>query len=357
MIKNTFETQPKFPYTKPEFNEKWEQPIKIVNAPEQFGLPARQHVEEKELSPLDIIDIDDRALRDAQCASICFGRPHAGELATKELWQRAGINGKKLFTLSDRGTDDIFRSPKIPSAGTKISRWIIDPNRAPLLDMNPDNPLVPGKILWHNNFLTDEPVYQEGREPTEEEIRDLTERLYFPYYNSMMGLVGSLADRRTDDQQRVLVIDGHSFPTHSSLSRFYERYGISDFEKLPLFIIGNKDGQSCDDDITEAFIKSLKENFNSLSEEQQRALLQNISSEQLIGLNQPFKGVHNVQFFGQRQQGINSFQLELNESAYMDEDRDDIYNSAYDEKRMNVLQRLIEKTCLDIDPILKQPKP
>ena len=173
----------------------------------------------------------------------------------------------------------------------------------------------------------------------------------------MMGLIGSLADRRTDDQQRVLVIDGHSFPTHSSLSRFYERDGISDFEKLPLFIIGNKDGQSCDDDITEAFIKSLKENFNSLSEEQQRALLQNISSEQLIGLNQPFKGVHNVQFFGQRQQGINSFQLELNESAYMDEDRDDIYNSAYDEKRMNVLQRLIEKTCLDIDPILKQPKP
>jgi N-formylglutamate amidohydrolase len=64
--------------------------------------------------------------------------------------------------------------------------------------------------------------------------------------------------------------------------------------------------------------------------------------------------VHNVQFFGQREEGVNAIQLELNESVYFDDEKDNYYEGSYNKKALEMMQKLIERTCLDIDPLLKK---
>lgn len=333
--------------------EKWEkEPIPVVNTLKEFGIPSLQHEDRTELNPKEIVDVDDRALRNPECPNIVFGRPHAGEFVPKDIWERATEKGRKGFAVIDKGTEIIFKSEDIPSVGTKISRFVVDPNRGPLLEMNPKNPLTPGKVTWHKN-LFGENIYREDKIPNQEEIKDLVERIYLPYYNGMMGVIGSITDRRKEKNERILVIDGHSFPTGKVWKPLYEKYDIEKPEDLPMFIIGDFDGQTCDEDITKAFVVALKKNFEDLNEEIRKDLTKDIHGE-LVGFNKPFKGVQNVQFYGQRNEGVNSFQLECNERAYTEVTGEDSLNFEYKNENLKIVKKLIEKTCQDINSILKK---
>lgn len=335
-----------------EKGRKWEkEPIKIVNSLEQLGLPTLQHIEGEEITPREAVDIDTRGLRKKDNLNIVFGRPHAGELVPQVIWGRTTDQGKKTLVTIDRGTTDIFKSEYIPSVGTKISRFIADPNRAPFLEMDPKNPSVPGKVLWYKGIF-DENIYKEGKEPLEEEVRDLTERFYLPYYNYMMGMIGSLTDRRRNRNERILVVDGHSFPISETLRVIYDRYGVKDPRELPLFIIGDGGGVSCDGDIMAFFREALEKNFRALDKKEQEALMKDIRGK-VVELNYPFKGVHNVLFFGQRKEGVNAIQLECNEGAFINEKDGNWYDFSYDHERIKIMQKLVEKTCRDTDPILK----
>ena len=343
--------------------EMWEkEPVEVVSsidgAEKELGvsLPeSLQKVEGKEITPEKSIDIDNRALQNKDCPNIVFGRPHGGEYIPSELWKNLSEDGKKTLPIIDRGTSEIFKSENISSVGTKISRFVVDPNRPPLPGIKMSKSKAPGEVLWKKS-LSGADMFDEGAAPSSDEIRNLSEKFYLPYYNAMMATIGSLADRRESNQERVLIIDGHSFPISEDkdFEPIWEHYEITpeELKKLPLFIIGDMEGGSCDTDIVGAFSDSLEKNFNELTDEEKNLLLENSETKELIGKNKPFKGARNVEFFGQRKEGINSFQLELNESAFVDEDGS-YYDSEYNMKKIKIMKKLIEKTCLDIDPILK----
>jgi len=352
--------EPKLSYAgTPERQELWEKPIKITNMSVELDLPHRQQIKSAELSPKQIVEIDFRGLEKKDCPNVVFGRPHEGEFVPQELRDRFSEEGIKTFVMVDRGTGGrgsttgIFQNENIPSVGTLISRFVVDPNRAPMLDQKPDNPVVPGKVLWTAG-AHDEPLYKEGQEPDEEEINRLVEKLYLPYYNGMMSVIGSLADRRESKKERILVIDGHSFPTSKEFLPYYKKYGYEekDVEVLPMFVIGDQDGKTCDQDIRDAFVAALEKNFAKLPENIQQQLKKNIKGP-LVGINDPLKGVHNVKFYGQRSEGVNAIQIECHESAYTEEGAGGYYDFKYNEENIKVLNKLLEDTVRDIDPLLK----
>lgn len=343
-----------FPYAaNSERYEKWEEgTVKVLNPLEELGLPSMQKIEGEALTPNKTVDIDDEALRDRNCPFVVFGRPHAGEFVPQELWEAATEEGKKSLAVIDRGTNDIFKSPKVPSVGTKMSRFIIDPNRPPLLGMAMDNKVAPGEVLWYKGVFGEE-IYQEDKKPTKEKVQDMAESFYLPYHNGMMATVGSLADRRTNKSQRILVIDGHSFPISNNFQAILNRYGIKNIKEFPLFIIGDKDGKSCDTDIRNAFIKALEDEFNKLEKKNQDLLLKNSESGRIVGVNEFLKGAHNVDFYGQRREGINAIQLEINEGMFVDEKEGDYFQSTIDRERVIIVKKMIEKAALAVDSVLK----
>lgn len=328
--------------------ELWERPVRVVNALELQGLPARQYRESPEISPAESIDVDNRALGDPQCPAVVLGRPHAGELVPESLYTNLTDEGRDTVRLIDRGTGTIFRSRKIPSVGTQLSRFIVDPNRAPLPGQRAEHSTAPGTVLWRTGMSGKE-MYRTGTEPSGAEERDLVERFYLPYYRAMMGVIGSVADRREDPNARTLVLDGHSFPTNLLASYWEKYYGITDLRTLPMFIVGDGDGKFCDADVREAFLENLRRNFTQLPEAEQRLISTGIQGG-VVEPNLGLKGVHNVQFYGQRSEGVNALQLECNETMYMDEEQ---YGGSYNERKLAIVQGLVERTCLETDPLLK----
>lgn len=354
---------PYFPFAGNEQRyEKWEkEPLTVLNslqkAEEEMGFQfpePLQKINKKEITPKEAVDIDSLPLTRPDCPNIVMGRPHAGEFIPEDLWQSATEEGKITLSMIDRGTEKIFRSAKIPSVGTKISRFIIDPNRPPLPNSKTPGSQAPGEVMWKTG-ITGKEMYQIGKQPTDEAITDLSERFYLPYYNAMMGNIGQLADRRKEKGERILVLDGHSFMTSKNeiFKPICQHYGIKDLQELPLFIIGDKDGLSCDRDIRDAFQKNLEENFKALKKEEQELLLRNSLSQRIVGVNEFMKGVRNVEFYGQRAEGINSIQLETSEGMHVDEVNNDYFNASYNERGLALVQQLLEKTCLDLDPLLK----
>ncbi|EKE15799.1 MAG: N-formylglutamate deformylase [uncultured bacterium] len=346
--------------------EKWENEsvavaniIELSKREKGFNLPdSLQEIKDGKITPEKAVDIDNRALENSECPNVIFGRPHAGEFVPMELWEMVTEDeGKTTFPIIDRGTEFIFRNEKIPSVGTKISRFAIDPNRPPLPGMKMGKTKALGEVLWKKG-ISGNPMYKEGKIPTDEKITDLSERFYLPYYNGMMATVGSLIDRTKDKEERILVLDGHSFMISQNdiFKPFCEHYGIKDLKDLPLFIIGDRDGESCDEDIREIFAQTLQKNFEELSQEEQTFLFRNSGEKRLIGVNEYMKGVRNVQFFGdygKKTGRVNSLQLELNEGMYVDEANGDYFNAEYNQRGLELVKKLIEKTVFDINPFLK----
>ncbi|KHO47092.1 MAG: hypothetical protein QT00_C0003G0014 [archaeon GW2011_AR5] len=338
--------------------DKENDPMTVENVLKRLNLPTLLEGT-NELNSKTVVDVDTRALRQKECPLVIFGRPHVGEFVPTEILSRMQEGGVKMSAMFDRGTQAIFKTEKVPSSGFKISRWVVDPNRAP--DPNVKN-AVPGHVLWKQpaidkagQLVLDASIYEQGQEPSDEEIRNLVERFYIPYYNSLMSLVGAVADRRTTEKQRVLFLDGHSFP---SIGRNFEAYYKSAYDledpgTLPLFILGDRSGTECDLDIREGFGKAIERQFAALSKEDQEFLTRNFRGEHLVGYNDPFKGVHNVMFFGEREKGVNALQLELNESMYTTDTDDNWFQFNYEQRGLDLVRGILERASLDVDVLLK----
>lgn len=357
-LMNSFESKKYLSYAE-SGKEKREQPMKVTNILEELNLPRLLDLE-KELNGENVIDLDNKALEKENCPFIVYGRPHVGEYIPNEILEKMNEGGKKISAILDRGTQEVFKTDDIPSVGFKISRFVVDMNRAPRLESSPENPLTPGKVLWYEPAIDDEneidfkgKIYKEGQEPNGEEVQDLVEKFYLPYYNTMMGTIGSLTDRRESNDQRIFVIDGHSFPISENLDSYFESYGIKNSKELPLFILGDQDGEKCDEDIRESFAKSLEKRFYELPEKDQEFLLSKLKTNQIVGLNNPFKGVHNVSFYGAREQGINAIQLELNEAPLVDEINGNWFNFSYNERGIKLIKSIVHKASMDVDHLLK----
>ncbi|MFA6227019.1 MAG: N-formylglutamate amidohydrolase [Candidatus Paceibacterota bacterium] len=352
------EHPPKFPFADTDSRtERREKLEKVYNTLEALGLPSRPEMRQEEITGNEAVESDTSPIARDGCPNVIIGLPHAGEYAPESLKDRLTEEGTETLALTDLGTPEIFKSKTIPWVKFGISRFVVDPNRAPEFDLDKkyEKGKAPGTILWTKGAKFG-PMYKEDMQPTAEEAENWAERYYLPYYNTVMGAVGAMADKRQNrKEERILLVDGHSFPVTADTKTWYDHYGIPDPEMMPMFILGTRDGEGCDDDIIEAFEKALKTNYESLPEDEKKLISEDIKGELFIR-NYYMKGVHNVKFWGGagRNMGVNALQIECNERAYMDRPKSgDWKDFSYNEQKMAIMHSLIEKTCLDIDQLLK----
>ncbi|HVL35570.1 MAG TPA: N-formylglutamate deformylase [Burkholderiales bacterium] len=163
------------------------------------------------------------------------------------------------------------------------SRYVVDLNRPP------DNAsLYPGQdttgIVPLDTFHK-QPVYLASA-PAEDEVRARIEAYWRPYHAKLAAELARLKDAHG----HALLWDAHSI--FSELPRFFSG-------RLPELNLGTADGRACGPGIGEALLAEVRG---------YRAVL-----------NGRFKGGYITRSYGHPEDGIHAVQLELAESAYMDE--------------------------------------
>ncbi|HUY68821.1 MAG TPA: N-formylglutamate amidohydrolase [Alphaproteobacteria bacterium] len=130
------------------------------------------------------------------------------------------------------------------------------------------------------------PVYGKPLPPAEIEKR--LENCYRPYHASLEKAI----TRRVADFGECALIDCHSMPSQS---------GEGPLARRPDFVLGDRDGSSCDPSLTRRV----------------RDILQEMGYG--VALNDPYKGVEIVRRHGKPQEGRQALQLEINRRLYMNE--------------------------------------
>lgn len=130
------------------------------------------------------------------------------------------------------------------------------------------------------------PVYKSPL--SAEEIAGRINRCYRPYHEALTRL---MADRVARFGEGFL-INCHSMPDRSSENRLAQR---------PDFVLGDRNGTSCDISLTRHVHDLLREMGYT------------------VALNDPYKGVEIVKRYGQPKKGQHALQLEINRRLYMNE--------------------------------------
>ncbi|GAB3629850.1 N-formylglutamate deformylase [Pandoraea terrae] len=170
-----------------------------------------------------------------------------------------------------------------------VSRYVVDLNRPPS-----DESLYPGQTttsLCPTETFRGEPVYLAGEAPDADEIAARVETYWRPYHDTMRAEL----ERLREAHGTVLLWDAHSIASH--LPRLFDG-------KLPDFNLGTNGGASCSPVIQSALAAT---------------------AERAAGdaftwvVNGRFKGGFITRHYGEPSRGIHAVQLEMCQSAYMDE--------------------------------------
>jgi N-formylglutamate deformylase len=188
----------------------------------------------------------------------------------------------------------------------RYSRYVIDLNRPP-----DDVSLYPGQNttgLCPQVQFSGEPIYLDGQAPGEEEITGRVEAYWKPYHDALKEQISRLHALHG----RVLLWEGHSIK--SQVPFLFEG-------KLPDFNIGTVMGRSCyaNTQVVIEKILSQQTDFSFIS-------------------NGRFKGGYITRQYCDLNKNIETVQLELSQSTYMNEAR-----CEYDEEKALQVQRLIQK--------------
>jgi N-formylglutamate deformylase len=181
-------------------------------------------------------------------------------------------------------------------------RAYIDPNRS-LDDLDPallaepwPMPLAPGAktalgkgLIWRL-VPPGEAVFDRGLSVAEVQAR--IEGYYRPYHASLASALGGLHARFG----RVLHINCHSM---KSISTALDPEGPG--VRRPDFVLGDRDGTSCDPAITDRVRRFLA------------------SAGHSVAVNDPYKGVELVRAYSDPAAGRHSLQIEIRRDLYMDE--------------------------------------
>jgi len=168
-----------------------------------------------------------------------------------------------------------------------MSRYVIDLNRSP-----DGTALYPGRAetsLCPTELFNGEPVYRRGCEPTPEEVEERKAQYWQPYHERLRGEL----DRLQAMHETVVLWDAHSI--RSYVPRLFEG-------KLPDLNFGSGGGSSCDPEIMSALFESAR-----------------ADSRFDCVLNGRFKGGYITRHYGAPDNGLHAVQLEIAQSAYMDE--------------------------------------
>ncbi len=166
------------------------------------------------------------------------------------------------------------------------SRYVVDLNRPP-----ENTNLYPGQDttgLCPLDTFAREPLYPPGGAPDEAEVQRRVATYWQPYHDQLRAEL----DRMLNEHGKVVLWEAHSIA--SIVPRFFDG-------KLPDLNFGTADGASCDPALTEAVTSAAR------------------TGTYTIAVNGRFKGGYITRQYGQPGQGVHAIQLEMCQSAYMDE--------------------------------------
>lgn len=186
------------------------------------------------------------------------------------------------------------------------SRYVVDLNRPA-----DGHALYPGRRetgLVPTIGFDGEPLYLDGQEPDEADVRRRIETWWRPYHQALAGEL----TRLQAEHGRVVLWDGHSI--RSRVPMLFEG-------RLPDFNLGTADGASCGAD--------LQWNLTNVMEAQDRYD---------FVVNGRFKGGHITRNYGRPAEGVQAVQLELVQCQYMDEE-----SFAWDDAKAQQVQATIRE--------------
>ncbi len=189
----------------------------------------------------------------------------------------------------------------------QYSRYVIDLNRP-----STGEALYPGANnteLCPTSSFDFEPLYRDGKQPDNDEIKRRVERYWQPYHSQLERQLNVLKERFG----KVVLLEAHSIA--SEVPRFFE--GV-----LPEFNFGTNDGRSCGAEFQQMLNKFDTGSYKKV-------------------VDARFKGGYLTRKFGLPDQGIHAIQLELSQATYMNEDSLE-YAPEKAQQVQPVLKRLIE---------------
>jgi N-formylglutamate deformylase len=192
------------------------------------------------------------------------------------------------------------------------SRYVVDLNRPP-----DGAPLYPGRRetgVCPIESFDGEALYGAGDEPSKEEIAARLQRYWRPYHHQLAELIAARIARHG----RCLLWDAHSI--HSTVPGLFDG-------RLPDLNVGTADGHSCSPPIVERIIGA----FAS-------------QSQFSFVVNGRFKGGYITRHYGTPQAGVDAVQLEIAQTAYLNEARAPHFDAAL----ARPLQVLLRQTLSDL---------
>jgi N-formylglutamate deformylase len=242
-------------------------------------------------------------------APLIVSMPHVGARVPEQI-EHGFTPVARALTDTDWFVDRLYDF--VPELGASMiaacySRYVIDLNRPPN-----DAGLYPGMTstgLCPTHSFAGEPLYGSGVDALPAgEIQLRRERYWQPYHDALAGVI-------TDTRRRfgfALLLDAHSI--RSRVPRLFTG-------RLPDINIGTADGSSCHPDLLRPLLAIL-----------------DAQSQFSYVLNGRFKGGHITRHYGSPADGVHALQIELAQSAYMDED-----HVNYDEARAAPLRELLQR--------------
>lgn len=240
---------------------------------------------------------------------LIFDSPHSGTIYPSDF--RYSCDFDLLQKAEDKYVDDLF-SPA-PDYGACLltalfPRTYIDVNRAacdidpdlidgdwPYDDMplNPTNRSDAGIGLIRRLIKQNTPVHNHELSP--KEIKSRIDTYYNPYHDTLKKIIEGAHQKFG----QVWHINCHSMP---SAGKRLGAMGRANPFSAPDFVLGDRDGTSCDIDFTHALKDFLT------------------SNRYKVAINNPYKGVELVRRYSSPSIGRHSIQIEICKSLYMDED-------------------------------------
>jgi N-formylglutamate deformylase len=249
-------------------------------------------------------------------APLLISLPHDGSFIPEALLQRMQPSAR-------RAPDTDWHVSRLYAFARELgasfirpthSRYVVDLNRPP-----DDVSLYPGQNttgLCPIVQFSGEPVYLEGEEPDEAEVRERVEAFWQPYHTA---LAAELARLRAE-HGRVTLWEAHSI--RSVVPFLFEG-------RLPDFNLGTADGASCS--------VALQHRLTGVLEGQ---------ADYSFIINGRFKGGYITRHYGRPKEGVDAVQLELAQANYMDESSFD-YDESLASGVQKILHRLLESTLAE----------
>lgn len=219
---------------------------------------------------------------------VILGLPHTGVWLPDDIAVQLNETGRAMADTDwhiDRLYDGLL--PGVSTVRATFHRYAVDANRDPS-----GASLYPGQNTTGLCPVTDFdglPLYEPGREPDEAEIARRREAFHAPYHAALATEV----ERVWAEHGVAILYDCHSI--RSVIPFLFEG-------RLPDFNVGTHDGRACDDDVEAAVAETCAaaEGYRSV-------------------LNGRFKGGWTTRHYGRPANGVHAVQMELAQSAYMDE--------------------------------------